>query len=56
MLEAALSPWDVRATQVLIVEAGGAYRARPSRVAGRTDIVFGSPVLVDRIAELAGFE
>lgn len=56
MLEAALSPWDVRATQVLIIEAGGDYRARPSRVAGRTDIVFGSPVLVDRIAELAGFE
>lgn len=56
MLEAALSPWDVRATQVLVVEAGGAYRARPSRVAGRTDIAFGSPALVDRIAELAGFE
>jgi histidinol phosphatase-like enzyme (inositol monophosphatase family) len=56
MLEAALSPWDVRATQVLVTEAGGAYRARPSRVEGRTDIVFGSPALVDRIAELAGFE
>jgi len=56
MLEAALGPWDVRATQVLVTEAGGAYRARPSRVEGRIDIVFGSPVLVDRIAELAGFE
>lgn len=55
MLEAALSPWDVRATQVLVTEAGGAYRARPSRLEGRIDIAFGSPALVDRIAELAGF-
>jgi histidinol phosphatase-like enzyme (inositol monophosphatase family) len=53
MVEAALSPWDVRASQVLITEAGGTYRARPSRVEGRVDTVFGSAALVERVAELA---
>jgi histidinol-phosphatase len=52
MVEAALSPWDVRATEVLITEAGGAYRARPSRVEGKVDVIFGSPTLVQRVAEL----
>ncbi len=54
MVEAGLSPWDVRATEVLISEAGGAWRARPSRIEGKVDIVFGSPPLVDRISELVG--
>ena len=54
MVEAGLSAWDVRATEVLISEAGGAWRARPSRIEGKVDIVFGSPPLVDRISELVG--
>jgi histidinol-phosphatase len=53
MLEPGLSPWDVRATQLLVTEAGGAWRARPSRAAGKVDIVFGSAALVGTLAELA---
>lgn len=56
MLEPDLSPWDVRATQLLIAEAGGAWRARPSRREGKLDVVFGSRELVARLGELAGFE
>jgi hypothetical protein len=39
---------------VLIGEAGGAWRARPSRIEGKVDLVFGSPPLVDRISGLVG--
>ncbi len=53
MVEAGLSPWDVRATEVLIGEAGGAYRARPSRTEGKVDVIFGSSGLVPRLEELA---
>jgi histidinol phosphatase-like enzyme (inositol monophosphatase family) len=52
MVEAGLSPWDVRATEVLIAEAGGALLARPSRMEGKLDVIFGSVELVPRLAEL----
>ena len=52
MVEAGLSPWDVRATEVLIGEAGGACRARPSRTEGKVDVIFGGAELVAQIAEL----
>lgn len=52
IVEAGLSPWDIRATEVLIGEAGGAYRARPSRTDGKVDVIFGSAELVAQIAEL----
>lgn len=52
MVEAGLSPWDVRATEVLISEAGGAYRTRPSRTVGKVDVIFGSAELVAQIEEL----
>lgn len=56
LLEPALSSWDVRATEVLIAEAGGECRLRNSRVAGKYDLVCGSAGLVGQIAELAQFE
>jgi histidinol-phosphatase len=56
LLEPALSPWDVRATEVLIAEAGGECRLRASRVAGKYDLVCGSRALVGRIAALVQFE
>jgi len=56
LLEPALSSWDVRATEVLIAEAGGECRLRKSRVAGKYDLVCGSAGLVGQIAALAQFE
>ena len=50
VVEPGLSPWDVRATEVLIAEAGGTQLLRPSRAAGKVDTIFGSPVLVDFLA------
>jgi histidinol phosphatase-like enzyme (inositol monophosphatase family) len=55
MIDPGLSPWDVRATEVLIAEAGGASRLRRSRVAGKSDLIVGSPGLVEQIARMAGF-
>ncbi len=55
LLEPGLSPWDVRATEVLIAEAGGECRLRASHLSGKLDLVCGSPALVGRIAELVGF-
>ncbi len=55
LLEPGLSAWDVRATEVLIAEAGGESRLRASRQSGKVDLVCGSPALVDRIADLVGF-
>jgi histidinol-phosphatase len=55
MIDPGLSPWDVRATEVLIAEARGASRLRSSRVAGKADLIFGSPGLVEQIARMAGF-
>jgi histidinol phosphatase-like enzyme (inositol monophosphatase family) len=52
MVEAGLSPWDVRATEVLITEAGGAWLGRPSRMEGKLDVVFGSVELVPHLEEL----
>jgi histidinol-phosphatase len=55
LVEPGLSPWDIRATQVLIEEAGGAQLTRPSQVAGKVDCIIGSPYLVDQLAALFGF-
>jgi fructose-1,6-bisphosphatase/inositol monophosphatase family enzyme len=50
-----LHPWDIRATQVLIEEAGGKQMTRPSASPGTVDSIFGSATLVDQLAELMGF-
>ena len=55
MVEPGLHPWDIRATQVLIEEAGGKQMTRPSTSPGTADSIFGSAILVDQLAELMGF-
>jgi histidinol-phosphatase len=55
VVEPALHPWDIRATQVLIEEAGGKQLTRPSAYPGTVDSIFGSAKLVDQLAELMGF-
>ena len=55
MLDPALNPWDIMATQVLIEEAGGAMLLRPSQVVGKVDALFGSPGLVEHIAKDLSF-
>src|SRR5688572_2711731 len=50
VVEPGLSPWDIRATQVLIEEAGGKQLVRPSKTAAKVDTIFGSCALVDLLA------
>ncbi|MGD9851555.1 MAG: inositol monophosphatase [Nitrospirales bacterium] len=50
MLDPALNPWDILATQVLVEEAGGIILLRPSCIPGKVDALFGSPSLVRQIA------
>ena len=50
MVDCDLNPWDAAATQLLAVEAGGAcVTLRGAR--GKLDLIFGSPSLVEAIAE-----
>lgn len=55
MLDPALNPWDILATQVLVEEAGGMILLRPSSVHGKVDALFGSPLLVRHIAQELSF-
>jgi histidinol-phosphatase len=55
VVEPGLHPWDIRATQVLIEEAGGRQMTRPSAFPGTVDSIFGSAALVDQLAELMSF-
>jgi len=50
MVDLDLNPWDAAATQVLVAEAGGrcVTRTGPN---GKLGLVFGSPGLVDQLAE-----
>ena len=52
VVEPMLNAWDIRATQVLVEEAGGKQITRPSAYAGALDAIFGSPVLVDQLADI----
>ncbi len=52
VVEPMLNTWDIRATQVLIEEAGGKQVTRPSAYPGARDAVFGSPTLVDQLVDL----
>ena len=51
MLDPDLNPWDVMATQVLVEEAGGRMKIRPSTQHGKVDVLFGNPSLVDTISQ-----
>lgn len=55
MLDPALNPWDVRATQVLIEEAGGTMLLRPSTVPEKVDALFGNTSVVNALAETLSF-
>lgn len=55
MLDPGLHDWDVRASQVLIEEAGGLFLTRPSHREGAVDALFGAPRLVEEIAARVGF-
>ena len=50
MMDPALNPWDVLATQVLVEEAGGSMLLRPSSVEKKMDALFGSRDLVTFLA------
>ncbi|MBM3547630.1 MAG: histidinol-phosphatase [Alphaproteobacteria bacterium] len=47
--------WDIRATQVLIEEAGGLGLVRNSPVKGAFDAIFGARKIVEQIAETVDF-
>ena len=55
MLDPALNPWDVMATQVLIEEAGGTMVLRSSAVEGKVDALFGNSDLVKCLSERLAF-
>ena len=55
VVEPGLHPWDIRATQGLIEEAGGKQMTRPSAAPGTVDSIVGSAILVAQLAELMGF-
>jgi fructose-1,6-bisphosphatase/inositol monophosphatase family enzyme len=57
LVELGLNRWDIAATEVIVGEAGGACRIRPSHYGpGKYDVVLGNVRAVDEIAELIGFE
>lgn len=55
MLDPALNPWDIRATQVLIEEAGGTMLLRPSAIPEKVDALFGNTSIVNALAEKLSF-
>ena len=55
MLDPALNPWDVLATQVLIEEAGGTMLQRPSAAEGKVDALFGNSDFVKFLSEKLSF-
>jgi len=55
MLDPALNPWDILATQVLVEEANGKILLSPSSVPGKVDALFGNPKVVDHLARELAF-
>lgn len=47
--------WDIRATEVMTAEAGGAYLARPVKGGKFTAALFGARPVVEQIADVTGF-
>jgi histidinol-phosphatase len=57
LVELGLNRWDIAATEVIVEEAGGACRIRPSHYGpGRYDVVLGNVRAVDEVARIIGFE
>jgi histidinol phosphatase-like enzyme (inositol monophosphatase family) len=55
MLDPALNPWDILATQVLVEEANGKILLSPSSVPGKVDALFGNPIVVEHLARELAF-
>lgn len=55
MMDPALNPWDILATQVLVEEAGGTMILRPSRAQRKVDALFGNTDLVWFLAQDLSF-
>jgi histidinol-phosphatase len=54
MLDPALNPWDIRATQAIVEAAGGSTIVVPSKMLGKMDALIGNRALVARLdGELA---
>jgi len=53
MVDCDLNPWDTAATELLVVEAGGAcvVRRRVKEQKPKFDLVFGSPALVEQLSD-----
>ena len=57
LVELGLNRWDIAATEVIVEEAGGACRIRPSHYGpGKFDVVLGNVRAVDEIARIIGFD
>ncbi len=57
LVELGLNRWDIAATEVIVEEAGGACRIRPSHYGpGKYDVVLGNVRAVDEVARLIGFD
>lgn len=55
VVDPGLSAWDIKATEVLIEEAGGTQVQRSSSTGGRVDTIFGSSALVEPLARRLAF-
>jgi histidinol-phosphatase len=57
LVELGLNRWDIAATEVIVAEAGGACRVRPSHYGpGKYDVVLGNVRTVDAVAGIIGFD
>jgi len=57
LVELGLNRWDIAATEVIVEEAGGACRIRPSHYGpGKFDVVLGNVRAVDEVARIIGFD
>jgi fructose-1,6-bisphosphatase/inositol monophosphatase family enzyme len=55
MMDPALNPWDILATQVLIEEAKGKILLKPSSIPGKVDALFGNQNVVEHLARELSF-
>ena len=55
MMDPALNPWDILATQVLVEEAKGTILLSPSHVSGKVDALFGNRNVVEHLARELSF-
>jgi histidinol-phosphatase len=57
LVELGLNRWDIAATEVIVEEAGGACRIRPSHYGpGKYDAVLGNVRAVDEVARIIAFD